>query len=308
MRAQNLLRTRISHSGRYKTPSGGTSARWSPNGPLFRGSYQALCPTPCSRRMIHPEQPIATATAATPSSHDRVTADTPHGPSLKPPSEEPTWWSDMVALAPQLRYPQLPDSYIRVKDCTEGFMKYLVGVSDVLWADVAGHESPETEPALVAPPSEYSSLVVHPSTPLSQAAQLTITQILTSQVPDIPAPHLLAMFALGEEGQSATGRSPLCLQFKQLGLLDDALCSRWEANPMLQELEPLRCQTLQWLSTRHHFPIRAAVQPHDVAEVGPQVVWALVRLHHHVMGALRAWGEGRLTSRQLADIYDEAAR
>jgi hypothetical protein len=204
----------------------------------------------------------------------------------------------MVTIASQLDYPQLPDSYIRVKDCTEGFMKYLVGAAEVLWANPGLYESSAIHVCLASAPAKYSSLVVHPSTPLNRAAQLTITQILTSQLPDIPAADLLAMFELGGDG-----KSELPQLFKSLKQQDDTLDTS-----QLSELEPLRRETLQWLHTRHHFPIRPTAQPYEMKKLGPQVVWALVWLHHHVLGALRAWGEGRLTTRQLADIFEAAGR
>jgi hypothetical protein len=261
--------------------------------------YHSKCTSRANRRPLR--QPAAAPEEAAPLVHSAPAGPPPSSPLSQspPPAAAHAHWSDMVARAAQLDYPQFPDSCIRVKDCTEGFMRYLVGVSEARQADPALYASNESLTMLASAPPELSSLVVHPSTPLSQAAQLTITQILTSQIPDIPAPHLLAMFALGEDGKSVVRRCS-----EALAQQDRALGGGLQ--PL--DLAPLRHQTLQWLSTRRHFPIRTAVQPYDVAEVGPQVVWALVWLHHHVMGALRAWGEGRLTTRQLVDIYSEAAR
>jgi hypothetical protein len=215
-------------------------------------------------------------------------------------------WASMVDLAACLTCPQLPDSYIQVGKCSAEFVQFLVGVAEVAEPIRRQDLTSDTHNASASLQSSLQSLVVDssPDGTLDDAACQTVTQILTGQLPNMPVDLLLALFQSANE----PGDGIVVRWLRSLGQQDSALSSQWAANKQLQNLEPLRCQMLQWMSTRHHFPIRAAVQPYDVAEVGPQVVWALVWLHHHVLGALRAWGEGMLSSRQLAGIYEVAGR
>jgi hypothetical protein len=207
------------------------------------------------------------------------------------------------SIAVKLVYPQFETSYINVKLVSHTFVTALTIVSAIYWTDIA-HQDPGIAQGLACPPARWASLIVQDDTQLDAAAVQVVSDILTGALPDLPASDLQQVF-FGKEPGSGLDLVGYC---RLLGLQDQQLMAAWADSPRLRGTEAERLEILQWLTTRHHFPLRTLAEPTDVTVIGPQVVWALVWLHHHVLGALEARRGGHLTSGQLADIFEVAGR
>ena len=214
-------------------------------------------------------------------------------------------WKDVRLAADSLEYPQCNGSYINVKRATHVFVDVLHTVAAFYWKDIAPQDIGVAE-GLASPPVAWASLIVQDDTELDATALQTVSDILTGSIPTLSVPDLEHVyFETDPAGGVAMDLVSYC---RLLGQQDHQLMAAWGSSPRLSSTEPERLEILQWLTTRHHFPLRTLPEAMDVTMMGPQVVWALVWLHHHVLGALSAWAEGRLTSRQLADIFEVAGR
>ena len=214
-------------------------------------------------------------------------------------------WKNLQLIADSLEYTQFGGSYINVKRATHVFVDILHTVAAIYWKDLAPQDI-DVAKRLAHPPAAWASLIVQDDTQLDATALQTVSDILTGSISTLSVPDLEhVFFGTDPAGGVAVDLVGYC---QLLGQQDHQLMAAWGSSPCLRSTEPERLEILQWLTTRHHFPLRTLPEAMDVTMMGPQVVWALVWLHHHVLGALSAWAEKRLTSRQLEDIFEVAGR
>jgi hypothetical protein len=219
-----------------------------------------------------------------------------------------TDWEQVTQLVSSLSIPQLPSSLINVQAATSGYLQLLLTATRACWED---YSLPSTEGVPPLPPTELRnppaclrSLIVCPGADLDPRSTAIITSILSGTLPTLPADELCALFLSPPDQDGRTIMDWL----GAIALQDRRVLALMPDHPMLQVQAACRHDMYQWLNTLHHFPLRTCIDPDDLFEVGPHMVWALVWLHHHVLGALKAWAEGRLSRRQLANIYGAAVR